>query len=796
MLLWLAIAFGVGCALSIFVRTGRAWPRAVNVLAMLVVAAAAIAPPRAESVVEPARIEVVTTGEPGPALRAQLAALRDAAAARSAEASEPPAELEVRAAGADVHAALAAAALRAGPRRSETIAVWNAPFAPSAQVPSAPFVGAWASTDAPLPFAPEALSLAFSSTPRAARPFAAELRLDDAGAPLPFDVSMRGEGWTSENRVEVGGPSRGEAVAEPLAAGPAAVEVATTVDGRGIRWKGAFDVAAQPRVLVVAEASPLAAALRAQGVRVEELRALPQDLGSCSAVVLGMPLPVEEQKRLQSAVDDGLGLFVFGDGFQRDGEPLRDLLPVRVLPQPDPARPGEGPGGEPRTNPDSQPEPPPSQAKPDPDGIRAEDPVVQPGAPTEVDKHAIAMVLVVDRSGSMGMRVRGGETKMSYAKTSARETARALGEGDEVGLVTFGDDEQARVELPLTDAVDFARVEQGIAKLGHSNERTFLDSGLVTARKMLSASKAAVRHVVVLSDGEVWDQELVLRQRANAMKKEGLTLSMISIVDERTQVTFQAMAERLARDGGGAFLPVRDARSVPKLVSAEVVRALERVGRKPRGDGPPSADQPPPDRPPEPKEPDPPTPPQPKPETPPADAPLSVRAVARSPLLAPEPSEWPTLRSALATAARASAHVLLVAGDAGTPALAFGNLGLGRVGVFAADLAGDAGAAFRKDPEFPARLSQWVASVQRAEPSRKEAAFLSATVEPPAPLPCEVAFLRAATGSPASTLDGLGLPPPLVTVAHEPQTPDWAFAAIAALVLLAACEWFAVRRSG
>ncbi len=790
MLPWLAIAFGIGCALSVFVRTGRAWPRAVNVLAMLVVAAAAIAPPRAERATEPARVEVVTTGEPSPELRARLDALRE-------QAEEPKPTVALSAAGRDVHAALATAALRAGPRRSETIAVWNAPFAPSAQAPSAPFAGAWAATEAPLPFSPEALALAFSSAPRAGRPFAAELRLDDAGAPLPFDVSMRGEGWSAESRVEAGGASRGEAVAEPTAEGPASVEVATSIDGRRVRWSGTFEVAKPPRVLVVSAPSPLAAALRAQGVRVEEAGALPSDLGAYAAVVLSLALPVDVQRRLQSAVDDGLGLFVVGDGFQRDGEPLRDLLPVRMLPQPDPATPGDGPGGNPDAPSDAQPEPPPSQPQPKQDDIRAEDPVVQPGAPTEVDKHAIAMVLVVDRSGSMGMRVRGGDTKMSYAKTSARETARALGEGDEVGLVTFGDDEQARIELPLTDAVDFARVEQGIAKLGHSNERTFLDSGLVTARKMLSASKAAVRHVVVLSDGEVWDQELVLRQRANAMKKEGLTLSMISIVDDRTQVTFQAMAERLARDGGGAFLPVRDARSVPKLVSAEVVRALDRVGRKPRGDGQPSPDQPAPDRPPEPpKQPDPPKPPEPKPDPAPKDASLSVRAVARSPVLAPEPAVWPTLKSAFATAARASAHVLLVAGDAGTPALAFGNLGLGRVGVFAADLAGDAGAAFRGDAEFPARFAQWVASVQRAEPSRKEAAFLAATVEPPAPLPREVAFLRAATGASASTLDGLRLPPPLVTVEHEPQTPDWAFAAISALLLLAVCEWFAVRRAG
>ena len=43
--------------------------------------------------------------------------------------------------------------------------------------------------------------------------------------------------------------------------------------------------------------------------------------------------------------------------------------------------------------------------------------------PIDVDKHTIAMVLVVDRSGSMGQVLANGRTKMSYAKSSALRTA-------------------------------------------------------------------------------------------------------------------------------------------------------------------------------------------------------------------------------------------------------------------------------------------------------------------------------------------------------------------------------------
>jgi Mg-chelatase subunit ChlD len=798
-LLWIAIALGLGCALSICVRSGPVSARAANVLALLAVAAAAIVPPIAERVLRSAHVAIVTTGEASAELRAQSDQLRSGFL--------PMPDVAFVQSTGDLDAAIARAALAAGPRLMDTLVVWNAPFAPSAHAPQSPLAGASALVAAPLAFSPDSLRMEFASAPREARPLAAEVRVASTD-PLRADLAVAGDGWDAKASVGLGAGGLGLIAALPTKTGSAQVEVAVDSGGRRVSWNGAFEVLAAPVALLIAPPGPLAAALRAQGVKTEEADALPEDLSRYCAVVLGSALPAAAQQRLQRAIDDGIGVFAFGDGLQRDGDPLRDALPIRVLPRNEgnagDGGEGDGPAMPTPANPNAPKQPdkdPPQPEKPNED-LRAEDPIVSPKEPMEVDKHTIAMVLVIDRSGSMGLRVAGGETKMSYAKTSARETARALGEGDEVGLVTFGDDDLARVEMALTDAAQFARIEQGIARLAHANERTFLDSGLLLARAMLGKSKASVRHVVVLSDGEVWDQELVLRQRANAMRKEGLTLSMISIVDDRTLATFQGMAERLAREGGGSFLPVRDPRFVPKLVSAEVVRALDRVGRKPNGVGndptaPPKEDLPKP-KPPEPKEPEKPKEPERKePEVDPAkDAPLAIRAVATSPALEPIPAEWPPLRSAIAAAARASSHVLLVAGAEGRPVLAFGNLGLGRVGAFCADLAGEAASAFRADPDFPARFAQWVVSVQRAETGRAAATFGLATITPPAPTPREVDALRTLCGAEPVPVADLALPPPIASVQMRSLVPDWALAAILALLSLACVERLAARRAG
>ncbi len=197
----------------------------------------------------------------------------------------------------------------------------------------------------------------------------------------------------------------------------------------------------------------------------------------------------------------------------------------------------------------------------------------------------VALALVVDRSGSMGSLVHG-RTKMSYAKASALRTAAALGPGDEVAVVTFGNRGMGRVELPRTDASELARVREGVEKLTHAAEQTFLLAGLRVAAEELRGSKAGVRHLVVISDGEFHlTESQALRSLANELAtRERITLSVIAITDAFTSAEFLSEAEMLTRNGGGRFLTLDDAGLVPQLVIGEVTHALSSAGRVLGGD--------------------------------------------------------------------------------------------------------------------------------------------------------------------------------------------------------------------
>jgi hypothetical protein len=74
--------------------------------------------------------------------------------------------------------------------------------------------------------------------------------------------------------------------------------------------------------------------------------------------------------------------------------------------------------------------------------------------------------------------------------------------------------------------------------------------------------------------------------------------------------------------------------------------------------------------------------------------------------------------------------------------------------------------------------------------------FGAATIEPPAPTPREVDALRALCRAEPVPIADLALPPPIASVRTRSVVPDWALAAILALLSLACVERIAARRAG
>ncbi|MHC4516555.1 MAG: vWA domain-containing protein, partial [Planctomycetota bacterium] len=500
------------------------------------------------------------------------------------------------------------------------------------------------------PVDPEEVQVRLTAPWAAGRPGKLLLELGPAPKDLMFEITIshpdatEGLTKTIKESTRATPASPYEIQFQPRLAGPHLLLVKITSGGYTLTGRGTVPVGRPTAVQVVGfEAPQLARALTVQGLSATAHDQLPAELGD--VVVLLDAVDIAAQTRLLRFVDDGGGLMVVGasgGGAMPGGsEPLHLILPVRRLEQP--VVPPEKADDREQTD-----KPPPKPRAPDkkppdrkPTGQLP--PTKAPERPEEkeVDRRSIAMVFLIDRSYSMRTRVVGGRTRMDFAKRAAVDAAKLLQRGDQVGVVSFGNQDKGRVVVPLTDAARWRDIQQTVAELTYELEGTYATDALEKAVALLRPSGAPVKHVVLITDGEIEDTKETGRFRAikaaGRAHRAGCTVSVIQVVPETqdagSEMVRSAPAMQLADAGGGILARGRSANVIPVVVSTEVRRTLKRAGRDPAAETkPPEPPTPKPEPEPTP-EPKPEPKREPKPAEPKTPRRLRVRAVEESPLL-------------------------------------------------------------------------------------------------------------------------------------------------------------------
>ncbi len=170
------------------------------------------------------------------------------------------------------------------------------------------------------------------------------------------------------------------------------------------------------------------------------------------------------------------------------------------------------------------------------------------------DTPSLALALVIDRSGSMA-----GE-KMELAKEAARATAEVLSPDD--ALLVIGFDSVAERFVPLQSAGNRAAIQRDIGRLSPRGG-TAIFPALDAAYQDLSASHAASRHVILLTDGQTGESGLA--ELTSAMRAEGITVTTVGV---GTDVN-RALLSELADLGGGRSYFTTDPSSVPRIFLSE-----------------------------------------------------------------------------------------------------------------------------------------------------------------------------------------------------------------------------------
>ena len=183
---------------------------------------------------------------------------------------------------------------------------------------------------------------------------------------------------------------------------------------------------------------------------------------------------------------------------------------------------------------------------------------VQTDTEKKKETPSLAIVLVIDKSGSMG------GIKIELAKAAARATVELLGKRDKIGVVAF--DGSPFWIAEMHDASDKMYLSDQIGSIT-AGGGTNLYPALEQAYFALTETTAKLKHVIVLSDGQSQDGDWY--GIASSMRNERITISTVGIGSGADM----NLLGNLANWGGGRDYFTQDPYSIPQIFAKETVTA-------------------------------------------------------------------------------------------------------------------------------------------------------------------------------------------------------------------------------
>lgn len=289
-------------------------------------------------------------------------------------------------------------------------------------------------------------------------------------------------------------------------------------------------VEGEPGVLLVRSGgvgpSPPAEALEAQGIGTTvcappEIPSRPEVLSRYDAVILenvpAYDLSYETMEALESYVRRGGGFLMTGgpDSFGAGGyfsTPVEKLLPVSM------------------------------------------------DVTSRLDLPPVSVVMLIDKSGSMGGEASGGATKLDLVKEAVLAAVEVLNPFYQIGVCAF--DANVEWTVPLTEAGRRDEIETGVGTLSPGGG-TRLYPALQEAFRAQAGSESAVRHIIVLSDGQTDTADFGRLTRHIA--ETGITVSTVGVGEDADR----ALLEEIALFGRGRSYYTDNPGEIPSIFVTE-----------------------------------------------------------------------------------------------------------------------------------------------------------------------------------------------------------------------------------
>jgi len=198
------------------------------------------------------------------------------------------------------------------------------------------------------------------------------------------------------------------------------------------------------------------------------------------------------------------------------------------------------------------------------------------------DTPTVAMLVILDRSGSMTAMV-AGQTKMSLADQGAVFAMNALQPKDYFGVTAV--DIRPHIVVPLSQITAKGAAEQKILSITAGGGGIYIYTSLAEAFQQLRDVPARVKHLLLFSDaadaeekvaGEMGDSTRTggtSFDLASAMLAAKITTTVVALGTEQDKDT--AFLRQLAERGNGRFYLTDDATTLPQIFSTETMKVAQ-----------------------------------------------------------------------------------------------------------------------------------------------------------------------------------------------------------------------------
>ncbi|MEN6458269.1 MAG: VWA domain-containing protein [Thermoguttaceae bacterium] len=291
-------------------------------------------------------------------------------------------------------------------------------------------------------------------------------------------------------------------------------------------------------------------------------------------------------------------------------------------------------------------------------------------------KLALAIVVALDRSGSMAMTVPGGRAKMDLANLATAEVIDLLSPMDQFGCVAV--DSAAHEIVPLSAVTNKGEMRSRVLQIDSAGGGIFIYEALKNAARMLAPAEAGAKHIVLFADAADSEQPGDYKALVAKCVKAGITISVVGLGTERDSDA--ELLKDVARRGGGQCMFTNVAEELPRLFAQDTLVVARSAF---------------------------------------LDTPVAVRPVAGLMVLTRQPlGDFPAIGGYNLCYLRPTANLAVASKDEYTaPVVASWHVGLGRVLCYTGEVDGKhtgAIAKWKNVGEFFTSLARWTAGRQQS----------------------------------------------------------------------------------